>query len=286
MVMHDLIRTAQAYLMEADPPDLPLELIQLYEELDKRHPNTVVIAGLISHNPALLADFLKLANRCCAPKEPIKDARAAVNMMGLTEINTLFTCVNISQHLAEDYFEKAVLSDAVKAGLAAAELSYWVYDVSRAEAYMAGLLQNVGVPFLYRRNKEVYSRIFEHQVSQPFSGYQQEIKTYRTSHAHVGMVLAKKWQVNNDIMKAILLHHEADFISMTANHPKIRELTALIQLANFIVVEAQDQEYLHSELKQSRDTARQALELPDAALKAARGAVQKWGDAGLVLGSH
>ena len=272
--------------MEANPPDLPFELIQLHEELEKRHPNTVVIAGLISHNPSLLADFLKLANRCTNPKEPIKDARAAVNMMGLTEINNLFTCVNLSQHLAEDYFEKSVLSDAVKAGLAAAELSYWVYDISRAEAYMAALLQNVGVPFLYRRNKEAYIPIFEQQASQPFTAVQKEKQTYRTTHAHIGMVLAKKWQVNNDIIKAVLLHHEPEFISMTANHPKIRALTALIQLANFIVVESLDQDYIHGELKQCRDNARKALELPDTALKAARGAVQKWGDAGLVLGSH
>jgi HD-like signal output (HDOD) protein len=258
----------------------------LQAEIESKYPNTATMSSLISHNPELLADFLKIANRATQPKEPIKDARSAVALMGLEEIRDLFICVTLARNLAENYFEKQMLADAIKAGLAAAELSYWVYEVTRTEAYMAALLQNVGAVFHYRANKELYEEHFPQHVIQPYSAIGEEHRMFGTTHCHTGVILAKKWQVNGDVIKSLLLHHDKDFIAKTTNHPKVRQLTALIMLANFSVVHIEGDEYIHSEMKEYRDNALKAVDLPATALRAAESAVKKWSNSGLSFASH
>lgn len=284
--MQNEIHAAKVVLSRFSIPPLPDAIIELQQAIAAKHPNTVTIAAIIGRNPDVLADFLKLANKCCAPKEPIKDARSAVNMLGMSELENLFLSVQLIDQLSQDEFERRMLDFSIKSGLAAAELAYWVYEVSRTEAYMAGLLQNIGAVYMYRYDAANFERLYEQEIVLPFSTYSKELQRYRTSHSHLGVILAKKWGIDSAIAKAVLLHHDMDFILRAAHHPKVKQLTALILMANFIVIEAMDDEYIHAELKHMKELANQVLELPDTALKAALSAVNKWGSSGLTLGSH
>lgn len=151
--MQQALKVAADILARQHTPSIPLELLELKAELNKKYPNTVTVAQLISHNPELLANFLNLANtNLTQEKNPIQDAKVAVNLLGLQEIYNLFLSSVLSHILAEDDYERSILLHGAKAGLAAAELSYWVFDVSRTEAYIAGLMQNVGAIYLYRQH--------------------------------------------------------------------------------------------------------------------------------------
>lgn len=269
-------------------PNIPDEIIRLKEELNKKYPNTVTIANLISHNPELLGDFLTLVNtNITSEKGEIKEAKAAVNVLGLDEIYNIFLSSSLSNIIAQSREEKAILLHGAKAGLAAAELSYWVFDVSRSEAYMAGLMQNLGAIYLSRENPEQYLNIFKAQLSNPISGYLKEVESYQTSHAYLGTFIAKNWNISADVYKSILLHHDTEFGLKTANDQKVRHLVALIMIANYVVSSNSGDQYITQELKEYRDLGMAQLSLPDNALKAANSAVIKWGKSvGMSVGSH
>lgn len=269
-------------------PNIPDEIIRLKEELNKKYPNTVNIANLISHNPELLGDFLTLVNtNITNEKNEVKEAKAAVNVLGLDEIYNIFLSSSLSNLVAQSQDEKSVLLHGAQAGLAAAELSYWVYDVSRSEAYMAGLMQNLGAIYLSRQDPEKYLSIFKSQLSNPISSFKKELDLYKTSHAHLGTFIAKNWNISPDIYKSILLHHDTDFALKTANDQKVRHLVALIILANYVVSSNSGDQYITQELKEYRDLGMVQLDLPDNALKAANSAVIKWGKSiGISVGSH
>ncbi len=73
------IAIAAKILSESSVPNLPEEIVRLKEELNKKYPNTVTIANLISNNPVLLGDFLNLVNtNITDEKTEVKDAKAAV----------------------------------------------------------------------------------------------------------------------------------------------------------------------------------------------------------------
>lgn len=286
--MQEAIKKAAEILAQTDIPNIPEEVLQLKAELNKKFPNTVTIANLISKNPEMLANFLNLVNTGVTDeKTEIKDAKAAVNLLGLDEIYNIFLATTLTSLLAQNPFEREILLQGSKAGLAAAELSYWVYDISRSEAYMAGLMQNIGALYLSRAEKEEYEEIFNGQSVNPITAYEKEMETYKTSHCFLGGIVSKKWHVDPAVYKAILFHHDTDFAIKTAGDQKIKHLIALTIVGNYIVSVNDHEQYITQELKDYRNLGKAPLDLPDNALKAATSAVQKWGHkAGLAVGSH
>ncbi|GAB6071006.1 HDOD domain-containing protein [Thiomicrorhabdus hydrogeniphila] len=286
--MQEELAKAAQILSKSIIPSIPEEIIRLKEELNQKYPNTVTIANLISHNPELLGDFLTLVNTNITNENTeIKDAKAAVNVLGLDEIYNIFLSSGLTNIIAQSPAEKAVLQQGAKIGLACAELSYWVFDVSRSEAYMAGLMQDVGAIFFSRAKPGVYQEIYKSQISNPISAYDTELQQFGTSHAHLGTFIAKKWHINSDVYKSILLHHDPDYANKLASNQKVRNLVALIMIANYVVSSTSDDQYITQELKEYRNLGLSQLKLPENALTSAYSAVNKWGNSiGLSTGSH
>jgi HD-like signal output (HDOD) protein len=286
--MQEQIAIAAKILSESSVPNLPEEIVRLKEELNKKYPNTVTIANLISNNPVLLGDFLNLVNtNITDEKTEVKDAKAAVNILGLDEIYNIFLSSSIANVVSQSPQEKELIASGSKAGLAAAELSYWVYDVSRSEAYMAGLMQNMGAIYLSRKDPDNYFELIKSQLSNPISSYDKELEEYQTTHAHLGTYVARKWNITSDVYKAILLHHDTEFALKTSNDQKVRHLVALIMVANYVVSINSGEQYITQELKEYRELGLRTLDLPETALKAANSAIIKWGKSmGLSAGSH
>jgi len=286
--MQDKLAAAAKVFAKANVPSIPEEIIKLKEELNKKYPNTVTIANLISHNPELLGDFLTLVNtNITSEKTEIKDAKAAVNVLGLDEIYNIFLSSSLTKIIAQSPGEKAILKHGAQAGLAAAELSYWVFDVSRSEAYMAGLMQNIGAIYFARVEEEDYLDLNRSQLSNPISAYDKEMEIYKTSHAFLGTFIAKKWNINADVYKSILLHHDTEFSAKLANDQKVRHIVSLVMVANYVVSSNSGDQYITQELKEYRNLGLHQLDLPDNALKSANAAVIKWGNSmGMSTGSH
>ncbi|MEA1988795.1 MAG: HDOD domain-containing protein, partial [Pseudomonadota bacterium] len=242
------------------------------------YPNTVTVANLIAHNPELLGDFLTLVNTNVTNENTqINDAKAAVNVLGLDEIYNIFLASSLTKVIAQSQLEKDILSHGAQAGLAAAELSYWVQDVTRSEAYIAGLMQNVGAIYLSRTAPEEYAELFNNHLTNPINCIDKEFKYFETTHLHLGIFIAKKWHIDPTVYKSILMHHDQEFIQKTAGDPKIRHIIGLIMAANYAVSSANGNQYLTQEMKTYRDLGLSALDLPDNAMKAAMSAVMKWG---------
>lgn len=272
------LQKAVRIIAETDVPTVPIELIHLQEELNKPYPNSVTVANLIAHNPEMLGNFLSLVNTSATgEKEEIKDAKAAVNILGLDDIYNLFFSSRLTHEIAQNPFERSILEHGAQAGLAAAELSYWVPGITRAEAYISGLMQNVGAIYLSRKEADTYQELFQSHLSNPFSGIEKERALFGTTHLHIGTFIAKKWNINPNVYKSILMHHDLDFIQKTADNSKLRALIAIVMVANFAVASTDNEQYITLELKEYRDLGLSALNLPDNAIKAAISAVQKWG---------
>ncbi len=285
--MQHALQKASELLTKVDVPTLPEEIIRIKEELNKRYPNTVTIANLIAHHPELLNSFLDLVNSSITHiDEPIHDARSAVNLLGLEEIYHIFLASAFWERVTQRKEEREILQHGAQAGIAAAELSYWVEGVTRSEAYLAGLTQNIGAIYMARAEKD-YMHYFHDQLSKPFTAYDAELAQYGTAHTYVGTLVAKKWHIDADTYKAILLHHDRHFAVKTAGHEQARKLIALIMVANYVVSVILGEHFITRELKLYRDLGMEVIALPDIAITAASAAVMKWGkSATLVNASH
>lgn len=285
--LHDKINGAKAVFKDESIPMVPEEVIALREELLKKYPNTVTIANLISKNPENLALFLKIANSNVGnAQSKMKDAKAAINLIGLGDLFNLFLSTVFSRLLIKGHRDREIMQEGMQIGIVAAELSYWVYDVSRSEAFMLGLLQNVGYIFMRRFDREFDNAIPKLKTN-PLTYFQTEADFFKTDHAVLSSVMGKKWEMPDKIVKAVLFHHDPEFAQKLKSHKGYAELVALIMVASYIVYSNSDEQYLTQELKDYRDLGQTFLDLPDKALNAARAALDKWGGSGnLIAGSH
>ncbi|MDG6777239.1 HDOD domain-containing protein [Thiomicrorhabdus sp. zzn3] len=285
--MQERLQKAAQIYPKVNVPTLSEEVLLLKAELEKPYPNTVTIANLIAHNSELLGDFLALANsNVTQHKHEIKEAKTAVNLLGLDEISNLFVSASLKKAVSQNAIEQEILAHGSKAGIAASELSFWVYEVSRSEAYMAGLMQNLGALFLSRLNPQAYILRFRQHLAHPIESLEEEAEMYGTTHVHLGALIAKKWRLDDTLCKTILMHHDTALLKTANSQNKIRQMVALIMAANFAVATADDT-HITQELKQYKEMAFDALNLPENALTAASAAVVKWGHAmGTAPGGH
>ena len=281
------LERATRILKQVSVPHLPQELLRLQQELQARYPNSVTIAQLIARNPELLSPFLELANNTLDPDPPLKDARSAVNLLGLEEVGNVFLAASLEEVVAQTREEKAIIRHGARAGIAAAELSYWVPEVSRADAYLCGLVQNVGGIFMLRAGLPYY-RHFHRQLNHPFTAYETELAEHGTAHTFVGAIVARHWHMDETVAETLLRHHDRDLLTGTLQASEmVRRRVALVVLANYIVTTTLGEAFLSEELSESRELAQQVLHLPEPALQAATAATLKWGrSAALVSASH
>jgi len=284
--MQKRVLKAQQILKAQSVPIIPEEILLLKEELGKKYPNTVTIANLISKNPENLSLFLKIANSSVINEETeIKDAKAAVNLIGLGDLFNLFLTTVLSRLLVTNRAEEQIMKEGIQTGIVAAELSYWVYDVSRSEAFMLGLLLNTGYLFL-RRHFPEYDDSITRLKTHPLSYYPKEIQAYETDHCLISSIVGKKWSLPEKIIRPVLFHHDKEFALKLHAHRVVSDMVALSMVASYIV-SSSDKEYLTSESKAYGELGAKHLEMSEKAFKAGRAALEKWGSVGsLMTGSH
>lgn len=261
----ELLRTVYIY-------HLPPELLAVKEELYKPHPNLAQIESLIRKNPETLAEFIKIAKDAFPKKsiDQLMKVRTILNLIGLDNVYELFSSAILVRQHSNSRFETAIMKHGMNAGLAAAELSDSVEGISRAEAYLGGLLQNIGAVFLSKIEPENYQPIFMKSLSKPYLAREQELALFETSHSEAGVIIAKNWDMAPEIYKGILLHHSRHISpDIKTTHNKICNMALLMMLSDFVACSAMGQHYVSDELKASRDYALSHLDISQIHVRAA-----------------
>ncbi|WP_127469974.1 HDOD domain-containing protein [Thiomicrorhabdus aquaedulcis] len=260
---------------------VPAEIYQLDELMLAPNPNSAHVAQLLSKNPEILGEFLSLANRVLnkSPDDLIFEASGAVNLLGLDEIKRLFLSSYLTKNLPISTEDHKLIVNCHRAGIAAAELSYWVNDISRTEAFFITFLQDIGVIYMMRYDPDYYAQTFLNaQLTSPFSAYEKEFEHYQTAHTFVGSVITRRWHLGDLLSKSLLLHHQESLESVMAYDAKVAKMVALMQLANVLTFKVFSDHYETAELKQIEEHTVRFLALPDNAVQAAQAALKKWGE--------
>ena len=287
------MENAQEILKQLDIERVPQEIFELKEAVEQEEPNLVTVAQIISRHPKLLGQFLSIANQVLRrdPDNLILDAHAAVNLLGLDEIEKVFLASYLEKQLPRSEYNIELIKQNKRAALVAAEISYWINDLSRAEAYLVTFLQDVGALYMARHFGLDYLGSFTYpQLEKPYSAHIEEVQKYQTSHAFLGSLISSRWKLGHLLSKSILLHHSHDLHKLIDYDRRIAHMVALIHIANAIVYQEIDLKEgleedetppsLPAELEESLTQGIEILQLPDNALKAARSALEKWGMSG------
>ncbi len=112
-------------------------------------------------------------------------------------------------------------------GLVAKKLASWDDTIKQEQAYIAGILHDIGEVILSQQRRNEFTRVLVLARERDLDLHQAELEVFGTSHAEVGALLAEQWRFPEEFIDVIMHHHDTAPDQMAP-------LTRLIHLADQI----------------------------------------------------
>jgi len=166
-------------------------------------------ATVIERDPILTAQLLKVANSAAmGARDPIQSVLQAVTRFGIQKLRT-FLIESSARKVFESRDTRIV--DAARGlwehSLAVAMLARDVVAFSNSGApdfgYLGGLLHDIGKPIVAAMLLEAEKAILGAKASMTWIGSAEFISIVNRIHRHVGVALAKKWDMAEPVCRSI-----------------------------------------------------------------------------------
>ena len=192
-------------------PALPQAVLEARELLASEDVAFDRLADAISHDTALAADMLRLANSSLyGLAGRVRTVRDAVSVLGLRNLDMLLTATamrNALQPASAGLFDTVShWRHAVASGLCAFHLAA-EKKVARDAAFTAGLLHDLGRLALVCVAPQAMQELLARQSAEDLPLLALEWDQLGSDHAAFGAVVAQHWHFGADIVEAIRLHH-------------------------------------------------------------------------------
>jgi diguanylate cyclase (GGDEF)-like protein len=215
-------------------PTLPGIAMKILETIRKDDVSLKEIGDLLSTDPSLSAEVLKIVNSSFYGfPTKITSVHHAINLLGSNAVKNLalsFSLVKVFKNApatAFDYpqFWKDSLIQALAAKLMAAKIVPYAAE----DAFFLGLLSDIGILTLNQCLPEQYAVIQRDQVTSGCRDYEAEDQVLGFNHMEVGAYLVETWGLPQHFSIPIRYHHEPDRLE-TGDDLK-RHLSRILYLA-------------------------------------------------------
>ncbi len=193
-------------------PSLPTVAVEILR-LTREESSTIEdLASAIQRDPALAAKILKVANSSLfsIPRE-INSIRQAITMLGLRTVQVMalsFSVVNTVTKLPGSGFDfSAFWSRSLSTAVAARTLSKIAGRKFTEEAFVAGLLTDLGMIAAWQCEPELYSAVLAEQTKSKRPIIEIEIELLGVTHAEMSRELLHTWGLPDSICAAVSSHH-------------------------------------------------------------------------------
>lgn len=212
-------------------PSLPAIAVQVLDLAHKADVDIAEIARLISKDPALSTKILKTVNSSFYGRpKAVGTISQALVILGLQSVKTLvlgFSLVsNLSKAKTKGFKHLAYWKRSIYAATAARVLSAKLGVVQHEEAFLCGLLADIGMLVLDQVLGEEYGRLHEAALSHSDLA-EAERNQFGMTHAEVGGLLAEQWKLPPVLCMPVAKHHSISDVT----DPSLRRLTHLVALS-------------------------------------------------------
>jgi len=190
---------------------LPQALSQVLQEVSKEDFSPDNLAGIILKDPSLTGQILRMANSPFYHRlSEITTVNQAVSVMGATTVKclALSTSVLNPDKIAKEsgMDTRAFFTHVLSVAAASESIAQVLKMKNTEEAFISGLLHDVGVLFFLHHYPQEYAHIIQQQVrANSLSEVENEV--FGIDHAEVGFHMAERWCLPSYITSAIGNHH-------------------------------------------------------------------------------
>ncbi len=216
-----------------DLPPLPTIVMKALEMTLDPDVSIHNLQLLISRDQALSAKFLRIVNSAMySLRREVSTLSHAVAVLGMETVKSVLIAASV-EHVfqsAKDLGTKLMSDHSWGAALAARAIARQVHYENPEEALIGGLIHDIGKPVLLQNLGTHYSEIISEVYRGDSSFHQMELQAFGFSHAHVGALLAKRWNFPVQLIEAVGYHHDPTVA------PAHRQLACIVNLANALMI--------------------------------------------------
>ena len=212
-------------------PHFPENILEIQRIINKPDVEMQEISRLLSMDPALTADLLRLVNSASyIISKRIDNILEAVKMVGIRGIKNLFFSYGTKSILGTDTEEKKNLWEH------SYKTAFYAYNLVKSfkndknlldDVYACGILHDMGKIVFSNVHPELLEKIQKICMERNIPKSTFEDLSAGMNHAGIGALIAEKWNFPDNLIAAIRFHHDPSLA------PKeYRDLVESVYLAN------------------------------------------------------
>ena len=216
---------------------LPQVLSEVLREVGKEDFSPDSLARIILKDPPLTGRILRLSNSSFYHRfSDIKTVNQAVSVLGVTTVkclalsSSIFHPEKVARESGVD--PKAFFSYVLSVASASEKIAGTIEFKSSDEAFVAGLLHDIGVLFFLHHYPREYRQIIDKKV-RATNLAEAEIKVFGIDHGEVGRHLAEVWNLPDYIASSITGHHRLTGLDKDSVLQNIVRLAVLLTTDRF-----------------------------------------------------
>ncbi|MGB5106800.1 MAG: HDOD domain-containing protein [Candidatus Zixiibacteriota bacterium] len=212
---------------------IPDTLIKVLEAVSSEETSPDQIASIILKDPSLTAKVLKMANSSYYCRNtPIKTVHQGIRVMGANAIKCIALSVSVftgprkGANLSEETLRHFYFH-CIGVGLLARKMAEQLHHKNPEEAFVAGLLHDLGKLYILNAHPEHYAKVAALEDAGD-DILVAERKIFDVDHAELGSVIASRWRLPEDLQRVIRSHHQLQ----QDNREDV--LLSIVKLANIL----------------------------------------------------
>ena len=229
VIIRDAIRNVTAL---ATLPEVTTQIIATVEDPKS---SAGKLHKIIAHDPSLAARILKVINSAFyGMPGQVGNVDRAIVLLGLNAVKNIAVAASLGQlfrgvKLGEGFSAKDLWTHCIAVGVAARQLARNLKLPNADEAFLSGLIHDVGILVELQTWPEKLQKICWTAKSSgaPFCAVEREILT--VDHAALGMALADQWRFPKSCQQVAGFHHDPAGAS-----DEYRKLVAIVYVADTI----------------------------------------------------
>ena len=226
LVLDDIVRKLE------DLPSLPAVVMELLGSIDQEDVDISVLAKKVSHDQALTAKTLRLANSSLYGLQvKVTTIQQAITFLGFQTTRKLITAAAVTGCFAQGqcpgFDDKAFWRHSIAAAACCRVIARRM-RFNQDVAFTAGLLHDIGRLVLMSSFPLEYGQVLAYQRQKDVSALEAEQAQMGIDHLVAGVALADHWNFSDTMKMAIAYHHDPDA-------PGAGILATIVHVANAIV---------------------------------------------------
>lgn len=221
-----------------DLPPMPLLAVQALQMTKDPKVSARDLQSVITRDQALTARILRIVNSAMfALRGEVSTVSHAVAVLGMDAIRSIIMSASVHQVLQADVAKgrdlgtKLLFDHSWGAASAARILAEHTRYQNVEEAFLCGLMHDIGKPILMTNFPARYTQVMGEVYAGRAGFHALELQAFGFSHAHVGALVAERWNFPWRFSEAIGFHHDPLAASEHLH------LACITNLANSIMIQ-------------------------------------------------